>query len=495
MDIIKNFEILKNELNESFNEVVVLTSQLISINRSQISFITELNSKIDNILNNFVISLLNEVEKIYISLTKKMKEIDIIHLKNEIEEATSSFLDITVDLELLSYNTICKTLNLEKKGASIAYISHEIKKHSDRAKILMKGLIDDFNKIYKNYGDTIKNLELLKQDINLGDRIELENISKNLVLKSDISTLIEYLQFQDIYNQQIEKFVEPIIEIQTLEDSPKNLGKKLKIYEETIKILIEMQKDINDALTRASKIIKDYVYNLNTDFQNSISKTEIIRITLKDIFKKGEILLASINSLTKFLKKIFISIDICCRYIKQLEKFSKSFYVLIVLTSIEISRIGEKSMYGLTDFMNKTHKQLINLVDKLTKTIKIWENLAKELEQILNTSKKNYEKFEKIDIEKELENVTRHSELIEKKLDDLREELSKKNYVELIEEYRKIIISTIKSMQNIFEQKLKETKSHIDDSIKNLAEFQNSYENTTLIKVKSKENDSNIELF
>ncbi|MGA1846615.1 hypothetical protein [Deferribacter abyssi] len=490
-----SFQGLVNSINNIFTEIVALISEIITYNDKKFKKIVELNNYIDSNINHFVSDLSNIIKEIQKSLMEKVSEIDINKLKKDIEIATSTFMGITDDLEILSYNTICKTLNLGEKGATIAYISKEIKKHSDKAKFLLKEVGDNFNKIYEDFTNTLKILDSVQDNFQFIDEDNIKKI-ENIPIITDVSKLIEYSQFHDIFVQQIAKIEEALSNLDYKDESSYQQGRKLKIFERSVEILNGIKDDIVEILGNIKDELSSYIYNLNSDTQNILSKTVITERIFSETFKESDHLFNIINDISKNINEVSKTLMITQSNILDLKKFSKSFNILIVVTSIEIAKIGNDSLYSLVDSMNKTHNKLQELIEILFSTINIWKQLSDEIDVILEKSRSSYSDYEKMNVDKKINDLVESNNELESQLKELKAIFHRKDYSKLFEQYEKEIKNILIDMIQYFNNELNRINDNITDSIRSSNEFIKGYTENDIYQIKANEEDlSQVEFF
>ncbi|BAI80673.1 conserved hypothetical protein [Deferribacter desulfuricans SSM1] len=490
-----DFQAIKNNLDILFQEIIEIITDLINLDQVHFQRVIDTDNFINSKINTFLSDTVSMIENIKSTFNKKISDINIDQLKSDIEHATSTFISITDDLEILSYNTICKTYSLGEKGATIAYLSKEIKKHSDKAKSLLNEISNNFNNIYKNFRETIQKLRI-KNNFEHINKSTLDN-SSSIGFSASISKLVEYSQFHDIYIQQIAKIEEALNSIKDEDNQDKSyLGKKFKLLKEILGILENIKNDLENILDEISNEIKLYVYNINTDIQNVISKTSISESIFKEIEKEGAYISNIIDEIYENIISIQNTLTITENNIFELKKFSKSFNVLIVISAIEVARIGETSLNSLIDSMNKTYNKLQELIQKLTDTINLWQILINDLNGIITESKEKYNSFKGINFGEKFDSLVNNNNELTNSVNNIKNLLTNKDYYELISNFKSKIIENIENMINIVKEEFDNMDKTLPESIKQSQEFIDAYNNTELTIIKADDEDlSSVEFF
>ncbi|MCD8490524.1 MAG: hypothetical protein LRY51_00715 [Geovibrio sp.] len=266
---------LKNELTDYFVEIVDIINRLMELRGSSFESMLEINSFLEKSAKGFADDTAVLISKISDDLNKKIVSIDIKTMKDDIHQASGTFLKITDDLELLSYNTICTTMSLGAKGATIAHISKEIKKNSTVAKELLEeisttfaSIYDDFREINTTFTENSSKVELMAEDT--------ENEEVPLEVSSDISRLIECSQFHDIIIQEIDAISNAMIECS--EGDAFCLGRSYGVHELAIEKMEEVQAKTTEIFEEIKEVIKEFLYHINTDIQNIVGRANIVKM-------------------------------------------------------------------------------------------------------------------------------------------------------------------------------------------------------------------------
>lgn len=281
------FNVLKEEINEGFYEVVGIINEIICHRTETFSEMLELSEDIHEGSEEFIKDTGKIIDTISSEINKKIEKLNIDKMKEDIEEATETFIAITEELELLSYNTICRTMALGEKGASITHISKEIKKYSTTVKDLLENITKNFNGMFvkfKNISDSLMDNQLIPEQVSIG-----AEDTEELVISSDVSVLIENSQFHDIYMQELEIINDAVSKTEF--SDAYEAGRIFGVYEKAISKLDRIKHDLQDKLESIKDVMRDFMYSFNTDLQNMVSKTNILSLELSkisEVSQRGE---------------------------------------------------------------------------------------------------------------------------------------------------------------------------------------------------------------
>ena len=196
------YDRLRDEINDCFYQIVNIINEIIEHRTNTFSAMLEVGEDIQKDSHNFVGETEKVVGNISASINKKIDSLNMDQMRNELQEATKTFLSITEDLELLSYNTICRTMALGDKGSTITHISKEIKKYSTTVKNLLDEITTEFSAVYERFRFIAETI--IKNNISVDKNSLALEAMEDLVISSDVSVLIENSQFHDIFTQELD---------------------------------------------------------------------------------------------------------------------------------------------------------------------------------------------------------------------------------------------------------------------------------------------------
>ncbi len=484
------FEEIKQPIDEIFSEVVSLITDLMEFYNSNVTELLDDSISFKNDVKIFLENLLKGLGEIKEILFRKISDFNIDELQRDINNATNIFINITDSLELLSYNTICKTFGLGHKGATISYISKEIKKHSDSTKSILELIVNDFNNTFKNITELMALMSKIKED---SEYSESEILSiETAHVQTDVSVLVEHAQFHDIFMQQFDAINIVFENIDWDSNNLLEVGKQYKALTQAINLLEEMKVDASNALKTIKERLAFHNDILNNDL-NSI-QNEIVSInSSSDKANKIKLnVLNSINILNNKLSALQGNIDSVENYIGQLEKFSKSFNVLVVLTAIEVARLGDSDLNSLVTSMQDTYENLLSLIGKLDSFVSIWRTIYLDVVTILNDVYLIIEKYEKTNLNFNSKNVDKIGDGFEKSLNELKSKLMEQDYIHKMDIYIDNLSAEFDNMLLVLKDKLE----FIEDNFVKNEEFNKGFYLIDIKKIKANEEQlSNVEFF
>ncbi len=484
-----------NLLNEVFTDIVVVMTQIVNLADEQIKNIEASSKVIDENVEEFLNDIERNIKEIGEALTKKLVKIDIERLKLDIEDSTKTFMDITSDLEILSLNTICQTKNLGKKKAIISYISHEIKKDSDKANVILRKIKEYFQNIYESvrsitvFFDSLKNIQMRDKEI------DIESIG-NLQISSNVAKIMEYSQFHDIFRQQLEKIEAIYSTIDWNNDGLFEKGQKLKFYESVIPLLKEMEMDISNTLEEILEAIKDYLYDVNTDIQNMFSKVGLVDYFYRSMDKKRGQLLDYLNELKIKIDALQEGTESISKEINELLRFRKHFFNLTIATKIEVNRLGVNSLQNLVTSMNDTYNNLLALIKKILDTVNVWKEISEDLSITIQESHNTIFAGQNKSIDIGLNKMRDVNDKVENELNGIKKLLVEKDYINRVKGYKKQIMRSFEEMISSFEMGYEKIRENLNENDMVSEDFRAGYESIDVEKIKAGEEDlSSIELF
>lgn len=371
----KAYERLRNEINDSFYQIVGIINEIIEHRTNTFSAMLEVGEKIQSDSEQFVDDTEKIVGNISYNINTRIDNLNMEQMRTELQEATKTFLSITEELELLSYNTICRTMALGDKGATITHISKEIKKYSTTVKTLLDEITKEFSAVYEKFRYIAENI--INSDMSeYSGAAKLEAISDDLVITSDVSVLIENSQFHDIFTQELEIINEALRDVSW--SDAYEAGRIFGVYEKALGKLDFIKMALQEKLESIKYVMKDFMYTFNTDLQNIVSKTNILREELLRVEEVSDAVCATISSLQQNIASSQLVIHHAANGVKSLGKQSKTFKNLVVVTAIEVARINDEDLRSVVSSMLSTEQELHGLIDKLNYNITLWQNLQSE---------------------------------------------------------------------------------------------------------------------
>lgn len=489
----KNTIALKSSLTDNFVDIVSMIQNLIELRSSNFTSMLEINNFIEHEASLFMKDSSGIINEISGSLGKKINDIDINGMKFDIDESTETFIKITDDLEILSYNTICRTMSLGVKGSTIAHISKEIKSNAEVAKDLLSSVSEIFTQIYNEFNKI--NSSFLEKREHVDDMAHNSSSEvEQLEISSDLSMLIEYSQFHDIIIQEIDTILNALESIKP--DSDFNRGKYAATMELGLNKIISIKSETEDIFNKIKNVIGEFMYNVNTDIQNMVSRANIVKMDFfqaKDYSEEIETMIIQLLEMIKNAEKI---IKNARNGIKLLSKFGKGFRNLLVITSIEVARIGDENLGSVVTSMTNTEKILNNLVSKLINSLEMWSVLKSDFFSVLQMAGKDMEKLSS------MHSVTKLNSVLEK-AEDLDKELNKFRSMFNGDECMDKIEKATNDANNLFEHFINDISKELDlfinkipDSVKNSPEFSSGYASADIKEIKADRSEhSSIDFF
>lgn len=484
---------LKNELTEYFIEIVDIINKLMELRGSSFESMLEINSYLEKSAKNFTDDTAVLIAKISEDLNKKIVSIDIKSMKDEITEASGTFLKITDDLELLSYNTICTTMSLGAKGATIAHISKEIKKNSTIAKNLLENISQTFTSIYDDFREINATFSAnsSKVELMVGGTDTKE---EPLEVSSDISRLIECSQFHDIIIQEIDAISSALTEC--TDKDPFCLGKSYGVHELAIAKMDEVQAKTTEVFTEITDVIKEFLYQINTDIQNIVSRANLVKMefeTAKEYSDSIESIVGGLISMIKLTEKELKNAE---NGILTLRKFGKSFRNLVVITAVEVARIGDTSLESVVVSMSETERILMSLVDKLSVSLKLWGELKNGFVSVLRDANINISRLRELHSDDHIDNLLKKSGELDGELEHFRGKFSGDEFMQHLNGGLAKINRSFADINRLFERSFDNLKRKIPQSMYSDPDFEAGRSSAEIIDIMAHENDhSSIDFF
>lgn len=484
---------LKTELTKYFVEIVDIISRIMELRGSSFDSMVEINNFLEKSSRSFSEDTSVLISKISEDLNKKIVSIDIMTMKDEISDASQTFLKITDDLELLSYNTICTTMSLGVRGSTIAHISKEIKKNSVDAKNLLETISAIFTSIYDDFKEinTTFSKNSSQVDLMLGDN---DQVDEPLEVSSDISKLIECSQFHDIIIQEIDAISNALIECNA--DDTVCLGRSYGVHELAITKMVDVRNKVIEIFSEIKEIIKEFLYHINTDIQNIIGRANIVKMEFeraKEYSESIEEIVVGLIDMIKFTEK---ELRLADNGIKTLRKFGKSFRNLVVITAVEVARIGETSLESVVTSMNETERVLMDLVSKLSVSLGIWGELKNGFVSVLAGADVNIAQLRELHSKNKTEDLVSKSIELDFELDNFRNKFSGDTFLRHLDESLIKVNNSFDKIDRLFFNSLEDLKKKIPTSMYSNPDFQYGRSIASITDIMAKEEDqSSIEFF
>jgi hypothetical protein len=484
---------LKNELTVYFIEIVDIINKLVELRGSSFVSMLEINSYLEKSAKSFMDDTSVLITRISEDLNKKIVSIDTNSMKDEITEASDTFLRITDDLELLSYNTICTTISLGVKGATIAHISKEIKKNSVVAKSLLENIsniftliYDDFKEINNTFLENSSKVDMMAGENDIGD--------EPLEVSSDISRLIECSQFHDIIIQEIDAINNALHDCEG--DDSFAVGRKYGTHELAIAKMGEVNTKTMEIFEEIKSVIKEFLYHINTDIQNIIGRANIVKMEFEQAQEYSNSIEDIVSGLIKMIKLTEKELKHANDGIITLRKFGKSFRNLVVITSIEVARIGDMSLESVVVSMTETERVLKLLVDKLAASLKLWGDLKNGFVNVLRDASTNITSLRELHAEDHINELLWKSKELDNELAYFRSKFSGAEFMQHLSVGLSKVNSSFVEINKLFEKSFNELKHSIPQSIYSDPEFEAGRASASIVDIMAHENDqSSIEFF
>ncbi|QAR33756.1 hypothetical protein EP073_10170 [Geovibrio thiophilus] len=484
---------LKNELTEYFVEIVDIINKLMELRGSSFESMLEINSYLEKSAKSFTDDTAVLIAKISEDLNKKIVSIDIKSMKDEITEASETFLKITDDLELLSYNTICTTISLGAKGATIAHISKEIKKNATVAKNLLENIsqtftsiYDDFKEINATFSENSSKVELM-----IGGA---EDKEAPLEVSSDISRLIECSQFHDIIIQEIDAISSALIEC--TDDDAFCLGKSYGVHELAIVKMDEVQTKTTEIFEEIKEVIKEFLYHINTDIQNIVGRANLVKMEFEKAKEYSDSIETIVGGLISMIKLTEKELKNAENGILTLRKFGKSFRNLVVITAVEVARIGDTSLESVVVSMSETERILMSLVDKLSVSLKLWGELKNGFSIVLRDANININRLRELHSDSHIDNLLKKSGELDGELAHFRGKFSGDEFMEHLSGGLMKINRSFAEIDRIFQNSFETFKRKIPQHMYSDPDFEAGRASASIIDVMAHEDDhSSIDFF
>jgi methyl-accepting chemotaxis protein len=487
----KAYDSLKGEINDSFFQIVGIINEIIEQRTDSFSSVLDLSEKIQKGSEEFVGETDQIVKGISSEINHKIDNLNMDKMKQDIEEATSTFLSITEELELLSYNTICRTMALGEKGATITHISKEIKKYSTSVKDLLDAISKEFQNMFNTFkyiADHIVNTKLTEEGAFNVDVID------DFGINSDVSILIENSQFHDIFVQEMDIIQEALGDMKY--SSPYEAGKIFGVFEKAISKLDIIKYDLQGKLEEIQHVLKDFLYTFNTDLQNIASKTNILRSELNKVHEVSAEICTSIGHMRKKAEETSGVVRKTKQSVDLLEKQSKTFRNLVVITAVEVARINDESLRSVVVSMTNTEKELHELIDKLHDNIGKWQELREDFVSTFASADKDMNHICHSSVAEGRKEMLGDTVQLDKKLDGFRDVFVADKYVKFFDSNTDTLLNLFAEYVEGMQESFNKFNEGLTEEILSSEDFTNGRNDAELKDILASDDDqSSIEFF
>jgi len=462
-----NFDSLSNEINECFYEIVGIINEIIGHRTESFADLLSVSGEIQEGSKSFVSETDKVVSAISIDINEKIDNLNMDKMKKDIVEATSTFIAITEELELLSYNTICRTMALGDKGSTITHISKEIKKYSTTVKSLLDVISDNFNvmfQCFKEVADHLKENRLIPEETSF----HVEAIDE-FVMTSDASVLIESSQFHDIFMQELEIINEAFGNINY--STPYEAGVMFGIYEKAMAKLDFIKYSLQEKLEVIKSVMGDFIYSFNTDLQNIVSKTNILRSELSRVSELSKTICSTVETLTSNVDDTKFVIQKTKNSVDMLGKQSKTFRNLVVITAVEVARINDESLRSVVVSMTQTETELQELITKLYSNMDMWSVLRSDFLTTFRSANEEMQYLCKDSSESQRTDVMQKTLHLDKELSSFREVFMADKYVNFFDSTTERLVELFSDFNESVSESFMDFNNSLGDDILSDEEF------------------------
>lgn len=462
-----NFDSLRTEINECFYEIVGVLEEVIKHRTDTFANMLEAGEGIQEGSESFVEETDRIVGVISGEINRKIDNLNMDQMKKDILEATDTFIEITEELELLSYNTICRTMALGDKGATITHISKEIKKYSTTVKALLDIISGNFNEMFKRFKEVADHLmeDQLVPDLEYTQAEKLDDF----VITSDVSVLIENSQFHDIFMQELEIINEAVSK--TSYKTPYEAGLIFGVYEKATAKLDFIKYSLQEKLEVIKGVMGDFIYTFNTDLQNIGGKTNILRTELSRVNDISGIICSNIKSLNENIAQTKGILQSTKNSVTSLAKQSKTFRNLVVITAVEVARINDESLRSVVVSMNQTEDELNRLIEKLNDNIDMWADLRGEFVDAFTAAENEMDILCDVNAAEGREAILRSSQELDEQLDSFRHIFMSDKYVNFFDSSTERLMSLFAEFNESIQQFFMDFNDKLGDDILSDEEF------------------------
>ncbi len=488
----KAYEKLRDEINECFYQIVGIINEIIEHRTNTFSAMLEVGESIQKDSENFVGETEKVVGNISLNINTKIDSLNMEQMRSELQEATKTFLSITEDLELLSYNTICRTMALGEKGSTITHISKEIKKYSTTVKTLLDDITKEFSAVYEKFRYIAENI--IKSDISGNSGMLAMDAMEELVISSDVSVLIENSQFHDIFSQELE-IINDALNTNEFSDAYE-AGMIFGVYEKALNKLDFIKMSLQEKIESIQSVMKDFIYTFNTDLQNIISKTNILREELLRVESISGTICKTIRNLQSSIDESQNVIHKATAGVNNLGKQSKTFKNLVVVTAIEVARINDEDLRSVVISMISTEKELQGLIEKLHFNISLWQKLQNDFMSTFKDAGIELKTICDSSIKSEREKMLRSTYDLEAQLTDFRSVFTGEKYMNYFDSNTRRLLELFSEFVDNTNEEFETFNNKLDDKILSDEMFTQGRNDSELRDILASEDEqSSIEFF
>lgn len=452
----KAYNKLIEEINDNFSQIVGIINEIIEHRTDSFSAVIEMGEKVQNESADFLRNTQTIVTSISKGINSRIDNMNMESMRNELNQATHTFLTITEELELLSYNTICRTMALGDKGSTITHISKEIKKYSTTVKYLLDEITKEFSDIYDMFKYISDNI--LKNDLSKSCALTTNTIEQ-LVINSDVSALIENSQFHDIFTQEL-KIIQDALDQQDI-SSAYNAGYTFGIYEKAVSKLDFIKISLKEKLDNIQSVMKDFIYSFNTDLQNIVSQTNILREELLSVDNISSSVCETLRSMSQNTDSANTLINKAQAGVSSLSKHSKTFKNLVVVTAIEVARINDDDLKSVVVSMLKTEDELHCLIDTLQNNLDMWKKLQKEFSSTFDDAGEKMKSICDHSVVSERHEMLKITGDLDKKIADFHNVFSGEKYVAFFESNTEKLVQLFEEFTDYLNERFEKFSSSI----------------------------------
>ncbi|PLX67065.1 MAG: hypothetical protein C0603_10405 [Denitrovibrio sp.] len=451
------FDSLKDEINNCFYDIVGILNEVIKHRTDSFSGMIDISMEIQKGSESFVGETDKIVGVISSDINHKIDNLDMDKMKQDIIDATSTFIEITEELELLSYNTICRTMALGDKGATITHISKEIKKYSTTVKTLLEVISVNFNDMFerfKNVADHLVDNKLVQDDSSLN----VEAIDE-IMITSDVSILIENSQFHDIFMQELEVIQEAIENINY--NDAYEAGIVFGKYEKAMGKLDVIKFALQDKLVEIKDVMGDFIYTFNTDLQNIVGQTNILRSELNRVDEMSESICSTISMLKNTIDQSKDVLHKTKNSVGMLAKQSKTFRNLVVITAVEVARINDESLRRVVFSMTQTETELNELINKLFTNIDMWNTLRSDFMGTFSGAENDMQMLCHSNVAEDRKKILGDTHSLDGQLEEFKKIFTAEMYVNFFDSNS----NKLAELFDVFNESVQETFMELNDSL------------------------------
>jgi len=486
------YDRLKGEIDGCFYQIVGIINEIIEHRSESFAAMLNVGEKIQSDSHSFVGNTDEIVRHISDNINRKIENLNMEKMREELNDATGTFLSITDELELLSYNTICRTMALGDKGSTITHISKEIKKYSTTVKSLLDEITKDFAEVYEKFRYIAENI--INSDINSSAEFLKLDDTENIVITSDVSVLIEHSQFHDIFSQELE-IIKDAMGTSSF-DSAYEAGKVFGVYEKALAKLDFIKSELQNRLYSIKEIMKDFLYSFNTDLQNIVGKTNILREELMRVHEVSSTICSTIHDLQDKTALSQTAINQATIRVNGLGKQSKTFKNLVVVTAIEVARINDEDLRSVVSSMLSTEQELQTLIMKLHSNITLWQNLQKDFGSTFKEAGQHLKSVCSSSTSSERDQMLKNTYELEEHLTQFRSIFTGDKYMAFFDSNTEKLVELFGEFIDNVQEEFEKFNNKLTDSILSDEDFTRGRNDSELRDILASEDDqSSIEFF